>query len=380
MIPRSLFLVSIILISISNLYAQIPRTLSYQAVLTDNAGTPKPDGAYTITFRLYAAVSGGNALWTESQSVQVKRGLFSAVLGRVTPFAAYFTFTQPYWLSLQVAPDLEMTPRLPLTSTAYSLGPWGSTGSDVYYSGGNVAIGHSVPTTMLDINGKTLIRAQDGLQIVGYQPYLTLTDASTGYTNSRVQAANGDLIFYPHSFIGGNPAMVVKNASGNVGIGINNPTARLEVIGRTKTGTLEITAGSDLAEPFDTETDDVVEPGSIMVIDAMNAGKLKVSELPYDAKVAGIVSGAAGVKPGITLQQDGVLEGKSLVAIAGRVYCKADAHAGPIEPGDLLTTSSTPGHAMKATDKNRSHGAIIGKAMSSLKKGTGLVLVLVNLQ
>ena len=74
------------------------------------------------------------------------------------------------------------------------------------------------------------------------------------------------------------------------------------------------------------------------------------------------------------------MEGHALVALAGRVYCLADAGAGPIEPGDLLTTSSTPGHAMKATDGERSHGAIIGKAMTGLPGGTGLILVLVNLQ
>ena len=63
-----------------------------------------------------------------------------------------------------------------------------------------------------------------------------------------------------------------------LGLGTNNPSARLEVIGRTKTGSLEITAGSDVAEPFETETEEVVEPGSVMVIDAVNPGKLKLSE------------------------------------------------------------------------------------------------------
>jgi hypothetical protein len=150
--------------------------------------------------------------------------------------------------------------------------------------------------------------------------------------------------------------------------------------GKTATRSLHIIGGADLAEPFDTEADESVRPGSLMVIDPLNPGKLTLSELPYDSRVAGIVSGAGGVNPGITLQQDGLLEGKSLVAIAGRVYCLADADTGPIQAGDLLTTSSTPGHAMKAADRERSHGAIIGKAMSSLDQGTGLVLVLVNLQ
>jgi len=52
----------------------------------------------------------------------------------------------------------------------------------------------------------------------------------------------------------------------------------------------------------------------------------------------------------------------------------------PIKPGDLLTTSDTPGHAMKVTEHPRAQGAILGKAMSSLESGTGLVLVLVTLQ
>ena len=80
------------------------------------------------------------------------------------------------------------------------------------------------------------------------------------------------------------------------------------------------------------------------------------------------------------LHQSGVTEGNSLVAIAGRVYCKAEALTRPIEPGDLLTTSAVAGYAMKAADESRSHGAVIGKAMTGLKKGKGLVLVLVNLQ
>jgi hypothetical protein len=58
----------------------------------------------------------------------------------------------------------------------------------------------------------------------------------------------------------------------------------------------------------------------------------------------------------------------------------ADVSNGPIKPGDCLTSSSTPGHAMKVTDHVRAQGAIIGKAMTSLSSGAGMVLVLVTLQ
>jgi hypothetical protein len=75
-----------------------------------------------------------------------------------------------------------------------------------------------------------------------------------------------------------------------------------------------------------------------------------------------------------------VAHGRDPVALSGRVYCWADASRAPIAPGDLLTTSDVPGHAMKATDYDRAQGAIVGKAMTSLAEGRGLVLVLVRPQ
>ena len=68
------------------------------------------------------------------------------------------------------------------------------------------------------------------------------------------------------------------------------------------------------------------------------------------------------------------------MTLTGRAYCLATTENGPIRPGDLLTTSSVPGHAMRATDRDRSQGSTLGKAMSSLEEGEDLVLVLVNLQ
>ncbi len=106
-----------------------------------------------------------------------------------------------------------------------------------------------------------------------------------------------------------------------------------------------------------------------------------ISNKAYDRRVAGIISGAGGVKPGMLMgQKDSEADGGTPVALTGRVYAWADASASAIEPGDLLTTSDVVGHAMKVTDYEKAQGAIIGKAMSSLDKGKGLVLVLVTLQ
>ncbi|MGH7971322.1 MAG: hypothetical protein ACREIC_21605, partial [Limisphaerales bacterium] len=92
------------------------------------------------------------------------------------------------------------------------------------------------------------------------------------------------------------------------------------------------------------------------------------------------VSGANGIHPGIQMQQQGLLEGGKNVALTGRVYVQADASNGPIKPGDLLTTSGIPGRAMRVTDHAKAQGAILGKAMTGLRDGQGMVLVLVTLQ
>jgi len=144
---------------------------------------------------------------------------------------------------------------------------------------------------------------------------------------------------------------------------------------------LTIEGGADLAEPFQiTLTDNEILQGAVVVIDEENPGHLKMSDRPYDTRVAGVVSGANGINPGIQMQQQGLLEGGNNVALTGRVYVQAEASDGAIRPGDLLTSSSVPGHAMKAADHGKAQGAILGKAMSALKEGKGMVLVLVTLQ
>jgi hypothetical protein len=141
---------------------------------------------------------------------------------------------------------------------------------------------------------------------------------------------------------------------------------------------LEIT-GADLAEKF--PTTETLEPGTVVEIDPDNPGQLRKAHGAYNKRVAGVVAGANGLSKGIIL---GNLEGSedhTPIAMSGRVWVHADATHEAIEPGDLLTTSDLPGHAMKASDPSRAHGTVIGKAMTRLEKGkTGMVLVLVNLQ
>jgi len=163
--------------------------------------------------------------------------------------------------------------------------------------------------------------------------------------------------------------------------------------GYTKVAVLEIMGGADLSEGFDVasieksskegteEASLTPRPGMVVSIDPDRPGKLVIASRPYDPTVAGIISGAGGVEPGMRMAHSGTAaDGEHPVALSGRVYCLCDASIGAIRPGDLLTTSSRPGHAMKVLDRSRAGGAVIGKAMTALEEGTGLVLVLVSLQ
>ncbi len=141
---------------------------------------------------------------------------------------------------------------------------------------------------------------------------------------------------------------------------------------------MELGTGLDFAEGFDVSASKTVEPGTVLVIDPDEPGKLTISSTAYDRKVAGIVAGANGLGSGVRL---GAGQFDHNVALAGRVYCNVDARYGAVEPGDLLTTSPTPGFAMKVTDHTQAQGAILGKAMEALAADEqGQILVLVTLQ
>jgi hypothetical protein len=93
--------------------------------------------------------------------------------------------------------------------------------------------------------------------------------------------------------------------------------------------------------------------------------------------VAGVISTRPGFLGGAADGED--TTGKVPLAMVGIVPVKASAEAGPIRPGDRLVASATPGHAMRSAKEARV-GSVIGKALSALEAGTGVVRMLVVLQ
>ncbi|MGV8174348.1 MAG: hypothetical protein ACP5OU_01450 [Methanothrix sp.] len=136
----------------------------------------------------------------------------------------------------------------------------------------------------------------------------------------------------------------------------------------------------DIAENY--VSDSKLDPGDVVCVQA-DENKIALSQAPNDPKVIGVVS----TNPGVLLNSDMDLEGtdQSLnpIALSGRVPCKVTDEGGPIKRGDLLASSSTPGHAMKAKPVRVGdqeifrQGTIIGKALEPLESGKGLIDIFV---
>lgn len=223
-------------------------------------------------------------------------------------------------------------------------------------------------------------------------PVAKLHVYSAGSVSSRVQTGGGTNAWTRQEFTNANGQWDIgtsRNYSGDqfyiyrdgaAGIAFSvQPNGDATVQGTMSCNVLEI-RGADIAEKFPAR-EEKPQPGTVMEIDSVHPGELRVSHRAYSPLVAGVVSGAGNLNAGAVLGNR--LESKDgpAIALSGRVWVRCDTTSSAIKPGDLLTTSSTPGCAMKATNRERSHGAVLGKAMSSLKQGEkALVLVLVNLQ
>ena len=230
-----MFLSILIILSASSLFAQIPRTISYEGVLTDTSGSPKPDGSYTFTFSLYENASGGSAIWSEVKTLNVKKGLFSTALGDQTIFPDSVKFDKPYWLGIKVANEPELTPRVALTSAGYSFASdmalniadgkvvksinnlkdnvtiEGSGGTEVNTSGNKITVSSNAPEVYtMDISGMTW--TQVGSNSSGY---LSLTLSAPNVLTSDV-VNNWVILVYVHSTDFNNWALVPYYTERNI--------------------------------------------------------------------------------------------------------------------------------------------------------------------
>ncbi|MFD0360833.1 hypothetical protein ACFQZZ_05145 [Nocardia sp. GCM10030253] len=190
----------------------------------------------------------------------------------------------------------------------------------------------------------------------------------------------------------------VQDADGNEVFRFVSGSASLDIGGTGKAGSLVVRDGAnkqriklvggegdiilsnaDAAEDF--EVADAAELAAGMVMVLGQDGKHIPCSSGYDQTVVGVVSGTGGYRPGIVFDRGEKSDDHRVpISVMGKVACRADAGYGSIRVGDLLTTSPSPGCAMKAEDRGRAFGTIIGKALEPLHEGAGLVPILISLQ
>ena len=363
------------------------KTTSFTELTDEATDAQIPD---SITINNADMVDGAEAADLE-ESVEIT----DAVAAHTAMAGAHHEKTTSFTELTDTATDAQIPDDITISEDAPQVGDntenyipkWDGTAlvsGSIYEDGdGRVGIGTTIPQSHLHVNSST---SGAGIRIVGqagtYEDTASLTLASAEPDRKMwimTHKSNNELL-YQYSDGTGWIFPLVLSSEGNVGIGTRNPQEKLDVDGTTRTEVLRITGGSDIAEPFNIKESENIKPGMVLSIAPDNPGKLKLSDKAYDRCVAGIASGAGGIKPGITLTQEGSFDGTHNVALTGRVYGLCDASYGSIQPGDLLTTSPMPGYAMKVNDYEKAQGAVLGKAMTKLEEGKGLVLVLVSLQ
>jgi hypothetical protein len=251
--------------------------------------------------------------------------------------------------------------------------------ASINLSASNVGIGTTTPGNPLNLytsGGSTPV----GAMSIDVGTFGTYSNATSSY-------------FLRVRDIGGSSTYFQIQGNGNVGIGTTTPAFNLDVSGKIRStagvvypdGTQQTTAwtgvlcGGDYAESVNVKGDRTnYGPGDVLVIDPDDPGRFLKSAEPYSSAVLGIYS----TKPGALGRRQTTPKGTDEVPMAmiGIVPTKVSVENGAIKPGDLLVTSSTPGYAMKGTDRSRLVGAIIGKAMGRLDAGTGVIEVGVTLQ
>lgn len=382
--------------------ATIPTAFSYQGTLRLADGS-LATGSYNITLKIYNVVTGGSALYSESFSnVVVRNGNFSVVVGDAQVIAPTIFDNANLYIGITVAPDPEMLPRQRLFPV-----PWAMQAS-VAQNAVNATNAQTATTANTLIPNATLpgqltIDRGNGSSSNGQWPALLLTSNGDGYGSALYfRNINGNQNWSIHPAPSGElhiedrnngVAHVVINQNGTITVINLGVTGNMSTNGTINAGGnisaggkviatqgfngkcggdpgavgLLITCNQDVAETF--ATDQRTEPGDLVVFVPSDRATTTVrrSANPYATMIVGVVS----TNPGLVFDEGkSYLAGdnanlitakKTVVAMVGRVPTKFSLENGPIAVGDPLTSSSTPGVAMKATEA----GQIIGYAMQS---------------
>ena len=226
---------------------------------------------------------------------------------------------------------------------------------------------HGLYVDRADDDGVHVLKASDDGFVVEEAGYWGVNVGTTGQDGVHVLSAgdNGvQVITATNNYFAGGP-------DGNYDFRVANTGQVRSDVG--------IAIPADFAELMETEEGTGIgyEPGDVLVISDARDRAVGLAREPYSTAVIGIYSESPGIRAS-DHPMDDMRPSEIPVAVVGIVRCKVSAENGPIHRGDLLTTSSTPGHAMRATELRL--GSILGKALGELESGAGVIEVLVMLQ
>jgi len=329
---RATIAIAAVLLAACAVQASVPRTMSYQGVLSDH-GVPVPDDDYSMTFAIYSVESGGVALWTESRLVEVAGGIFNVTLGEVTPID--LGFDAPYWLEMSVEGEAPMSPRIELASAPYAHravvadslsggiptdADWSMNG-DIAYRTNDVGIGTATPMSKLTISSDS------------WDDHLTLSRLAND--SGHISIGSNNMVLWT----GGGSGLYVAN-SGNVGVGVASPSTKLAVNGTAQVAGFQMPTGasagyvltSDVSGvgTWQSASDGVGGSGTADYVPRFT-GATTLGDSPI--RVSGTMVGI-NTNPSATLHVNGTMD------VEDETYFHSDVHATNLQSSGSLTLAS----------------------------------------
>ncbi|MEW6651395.1 MAG: hypothetical protein AB1453_14570 [Chloroflexota bacterium] len=329
------------------------KQLGYQAVLTGPGGIPVANGSYTVNVKFWkgqTTTDSADLVYQDTQTATVTNGILNIAIPDLTTEADVLDpglFSQVLWVEFTINGQT-LSPRQKLLGTPYAF----------TLAGGSVVslrAGQEGPIVSAHPNRGALT------VINNYASTATNSPGTTGLVVAIADNVQSEVIrACAGGTIGGtdgcSDSYVVFRVRGN-----GNVTADGTITG----------GGADFAEMIRFDGDAAsVEPGDVLVISPSADRAVVKSSVENDTMLVGVVSTKPGFLGGGAFAEE---EDYVAVAMMGIVPVKVTAANGAIQRGDLLTTSSIPGYAMKATDPQL--GAVLGKAMGELLEGEGVIEV-----